>query len=243
LKVTDLDTPARAGANRFLEAIPRDTYDRIASRIERLPMSVKTETMTPGELVSHVYFPLDGIHSMTAMMIDGALVEVGIVGHEGATSVQEVLADARARNRCFVQLEGDAFRMRAEDFREAFATDGAFRDITLRYQYALGMQVSQTAACNRRHQVEHRLARWLLMTHDRVTTDELRLTHEFLAIMLATPRPVVTRAVGALTAEGVITHGRGSVTVVDRKGLEALSCECYEIVAGVYAEMYDGATD
>ena len=241
--MTDPYTTARAGANRLLDAIPRATYDRIASQIEKLSMSVKAETMTPGEPVSHVYFPLDGLHSMTALMIDGALVEVGIVGREGATSVQEVLADARARNRCFVQLEGDALRMRAEDFREAFAADSAFRRVMLRYQYALGMQISQTVACNRRHQVEHRLARWLLMSHDRVAADELRLTHEFLSIMLATLRPIVTRAVGALTAEGVITHGRGSVTIVDRKGLEALSCECYEIVAGVYAEMYDGAAD
>jgi CRP-like cAMP-binding protein len=230
-------------ANRLLDAIPRDSYDRIAPRLEKLSLSKETETMTPGERVSHVYFPLSGIHSMTVLMIDGALVEVGIVGYEGATAVQEALADMQGRNRGFVQLEGDSLRMRAEDFREVFAADDAFRQVVLRYLYALGMQISQTVACNRRHHVEHRLARWLLMSHDRTAVDELHLTHEFLAIMLATPRPVVTRAVGALTAEGVITRGRGSITIVDRTGLEALSCECYATVAAAYAAIYDGATD
>jgi CRP-like cAMP-binding protein len=201
----------------------------------------KDEVLKPGEPVAHVYFPVSGVHSMTALMLDGAQVEVGMVGSEGAVGLGEVLAGVPAVNRAFVQLEGDALRLPAKHARTAFDSAPTARRLALRFQHALSMQISQTAACNRLHRVESRLARWLLMSHDRFDSDELPLTQEFLAVMLATPRPVVTRAVGALTSEGVIAHGRGSVTVVDREGLEAACCECYEIVAGVYAILYDGA--
>jgi CRP-like cAMP-binding protein len=239
--VSKSDVSAPAGANRFLAALPPDEYEHLAPRLEAVPLPVKAQVLTPGEPVSYVYFPLRGVLSMTALMLDGAQVEVGMVGNEGAVGMYEALAGVPAVNRCFCQLEGEAIRIAASDFTAAFDRGAALRRLVHRFQHALAMQVSQTAACNRLHQVESRLARWLLMSRDRVESDELPLTHEFLSIMLATPRPVVTRAVGALTSEGAINHGRGSVTILDRAGLEALCCECYEIVSGLYGGIYDGA--
>lgn len=224
--------------NRMLAALPNDELERLAPRLERVPMPVRREVTRPGEPVTHVHFPIVGSVSMTAIMYNGAQVEVGLVGAEGVAGHQEALAEVPAVNYGYSQIAGESLRIEAAAFREAFAASGALARFVYRYQHAYSTQISQSAACNRLHAVELRLARWLLMSHDRAGSDDLRLTHEFLSTMLAAHRPVVTRAVGALVSEGVITQQRGTITVRDRTGLEALACECYEIVTAVFDAIY-----
>jgi CRP-like cAMP-binding protein len=232
---------ARPPANRLLDALSPDDYERVAPHLERLAMPLKTETMRLGAPVEHVYFPLGGVHSMTALMLSGAQVEIGVIGAEGVVGASEALTQTPALNHCFVQLEGAALRMSADAFRAAFWSSRALAGLVLGFQHAFGIQVAQTAACNRLHSVEERLARWLLLSHDRAASDRLLLTHEFLSIMLGTTRPTITHTLGVLTSEGAVVHGWGTVTIADREQLEALSCECYDIVAGLYRRLYRAA--
>jgi CRP-like cAMP-binding protein len=163
-------------------------------------------------------------------MRDGSTVEIGVVGPEGMVGIHALLGIESTPNESMVQVPGDGMRIRIGTLLDEFRRGGALQDLTLRYLYAFMMQISQTAACNRLHTVEERLARWLLMCHDRVEGDELALTHDFLAMMLGVRRAGVTGAAVALQAEGYIRYSRGHVTVMDRKALEEFVCECYAAV-------------
>jgi CRP-like cAMP-binding protein len=179
--------------------------------------------------ITHVYFVCDGIISMVSQMQEGT-VEVGTVGREGMSGLPVVLGATTMPTRAFVQVEGDALRMSAEDLRASMQDLPQLRRILLRYALGLFDQAAQHAACNRLHTLEERCARWLLMTHDRVDGDVLRLKQQFLAEMLGVHRPAVTIAAGALQRAGMIRYSRGKITVVDRAALEAASCECYAII-------------
>jgi CRP-like cAMP-binding protein len=184
----------------------------------------------PNEPISHVYFPNRGTVSVVCEFEDGKSVEAGMVGNEGMFGVCVFLGSVTSPMEAVVQLPGDALRMRADMLKAEFKRGEHLQDLLLRYTQAFIIQIAQTAACNRAHPIDGRLARWLLMCQDRAHAPELRLTHEFIAIMLGTRRAGVSEAAGKLQDEGIIKYKRGHVSVLDRGELEGKTCECYQIV-------------
>jgi CRP-like cAMP-binding protein len=179
------------------------------------------------------YFPEDGLGSIVAVMEDGSMVEAASVGRDGFIGTSMVLGQARTTARVIWQVPGEAYRMPADAF-VALMEEGRFGSSLIRFIQVEMDQMTQVAGCNRRHTIERRAARWLLMTHDRVDGDEFLLTHEFLATMLGAGRPKVTLAAQKLQQAGLIAYRRGVVTVRDRAGLESAACECYRVIASAY---------
>lgn len=189
----------------------------------------------PHEPVRHVYFPHNAMISIVANTAEGESVEVGVIGREGMAGVPALIgADGISPHESMVQLADSGMRMRAEVAREEFKRGGAFQDLLLRFMQAKNVQIARSAACNRLHTVEERLARWLLMTHDRAASDELPLTQEFIAMMLGCRRAGITSAAITLQGDGLISYQRGHITILDRAGLEDFTCECYSIVKAEY---------
>lgn len=216
--------------NRILAQLPAQEYERLAPHLEPVPLTLGDVLHYPQEPVTHVYFPIRGTVSVIATFADGGGVEVGVVGNEGLFGVNVVLGSLTTPHEAIVQLPGEAFRIPAIILREEFKKCGQLQDLILRYTQAFIIQLAQTAACNRSHPMGGRLARWLLMTHDRAMSDELLLTHEFIAVMLGTRRAGVSEAASRLQNDGLIKYRRGHIQITDRKGLESISCECYPIV-------------
>jgi CRP-like cAMP-binding protein len=183
-----------------------------------------------GERITEVYFPNRSMVSIVAHMPDGESVEVGIVGFEGMTSISLVLGVDIAPHEAMVQIHDGALRMPAQALLAEFKRGGALHDRLLRYAQGQLLQTSQIAACNRLHTVSERLARWLLMSHDRCVCDDLPLTQEFLSLMLGVRRAGVTESANMLHNEGYITYRRGQIKIIDRAGLERYACDCYQIV-------------
>jgi CRP-like cAMP-binding protein len=221
---------ALPGQNRLLSALSRDVQIRLLPRMEKLSLPVRQVLYEPDARIEHVYFPLSGVVSLVIMLKGGDSVEVGTVGNEGMVGTPAFLGAERSPSQVLAQVAGQALRMRVEHFRQSLDEHAQFADIVRRYTQGLFNQVSQTTACNHVHSVHARMCRWLLMTHDRVGADELHLTQEFLAQMLGVRRPSVTVAAGALQRAGLIRYQRGRIRIVDRAGLEAGACECYETV-------------
>lgn len=185
-----------------------------------------------------VLFPTEGFVSLLAQVDDGHAIEVGMVGREGMLGIQLALGVATEPLKALVQGQGQALRIGAADFRRETGANPALRSVIDRYVYVLFAQQARAAACLRFHQIEQRLARWLLMSHDRAGTDQFRLTHEFLAYMLGVRRVGVTVAAGELQRRKLIAYGRGEVTIVDRAGLEHAACSCYAGDRATYAEQF-----
>ncbi len=215
----------------MLPSLLSDQHLRLLPDLEPVHLAHQQALIWPNEPISHVYFPRTAIASHLAIMGDGEAIEAGLVGRDGMVGVAVLLGATLGPNRVVCQVEGEGWRMPVDAFREAVAHDGALQTRLLRYVQAFLTQVGQTAGCNRAHPVEERCARWLLMVHDRVDGDQFHLTHEFLSIMLGVRRASVTVVMGMLHQAGVIEYTRGLVTVRDRPGLEAASCECYGMVA------------
>ena len=220
----------QAVRNRLLRLLPLADLERLCPRLEPVELSVKTLLLEPGAAVESVYFVETGTVSMIATLEDGVRIEVGLVGPEGLVGVSLLLGAPTAPLEAIVQVGGTALRMPAAAFRAALAGMPAFLSLLLRYVDAFHVQVSHSAACNSRHHIEQRLARWLLMTHDRVGEDSFLMTQEFMSIMLGVRRPGVTLAIGALQRAGLVRHEKSHVRMIDRPGLEAACCECYELV-------------
>jgi CRP-like cAMP-binding protein len=218
------------GRNRLLAVLSTEEIERLMPSLESVPLLSGVPIYEPNTRITHVYFPISGIVSMTSDMREGT-VEVGTVGREGMTGLPLVLGANTMPTRAFVQVPGQSYRMRDEDLFAAMSESPRFEQLLLRYALAMFDQAAQHAACNRLHALEERCARWLLMTHDRVDGDVLPLKQQFLAEMLGVHRPAVTLAAGALQKAGVIRYTRGKVTVLDRPALERASCECYAIIA------------
>lgn len=216
--------------NRLLAALPGKEFDRFTAQMDDVSLAVRDVLYRPNGTIRHVYFPRTAVVSMTLTMQDGATVEVGTVGNDGMAGVPAFLGADKSPTEVFCQVAGEARRMPVAAFREAVRPDGPFRDLVQRFTQVLLNQVSQTTACNRLHPIEARLARWLLMTHDRMGGDEVPLTQEFLSYMLGVQRPSVTLAAGALQKAGLIRYTRGRITVLNREGMEAAACECYRVV-------------
>jgi len=224
----------RDNPNRLLAFLPREDYARIRKSLEIVPATVKEILHKPGEMIEHLYFPGSGFCSVLAVLEDGRLIEVATVGREGVVGTAAVLDATPATHVTMVQAHIDpCFRMSVAAYRAEADRRGAFYELTARFTQALVGSVMQSAACNAVHTVEQRLARWLLMAHDRVEKDSFDLTQEFAAMMLGVTRPTVSLVAATLQKAGLITYRRGRVAVVDRAGLEDASCECYRTVTAL----------
>jgi len=212
-----------------LQQLPDDDRRRLLARAQRVRLELRQVLYWPDEPIAHVYFPIDAIGSLLTLLGAGETVEAGLVGHEGLIGLPVFLGADATHSRAVCQVAGDAWRLPAAAFREESVGDGPLRRHLLRYTQSLLHQVSQSSGCNRGHPNDERCARWLLMIHDRVPGDTFRLTHEYLAIMLGIRRPSVTATMRRLQEAGLLIYHRGVLTVLDRPGLEAVSCECYTI--------------
>lgn len=183
-----------------------------------------------GERPSHVYFPLDCVISLLYTMESGASADMAMVGNEGVVGIALFMGGESVPSRAVVQSAGDALQMPARGLQDEFRRGGAFQIALLRYTQSLITQMSQTAVCNRLHSIDQQLCRWLLLSHDRLHSDDMIMTQELIASMLGVRREGVTVAAGRLQAAGLIRYSRGRITILDRAGLEARVCECYDVV-------------
>ncbi len=217
-------------ANSLLAALPREDYLRLHAELEAVTLTSREVLYEPGERIRHVYFPTDGQVSMLMVMADRKTLEIGLIGREGMVGVPLTQGVHVSPVRAVVQGSGSALRMDAASFHEALGRCLPLRYALSRYAYAKLSQARQIAACARFHQVEARLAFRLLMAHDSVRADKFHLTHEFLAETLGIRRVGVTNAAAALQQRKLISYRRGNIRILDRKGLKAAACECYQVV-------------
>lgn len=220
--------------NRLLAALPGKDYNQFVAQMERVPLPFAEVLYEPGEPIEYVYFPNAGIISLLSTVEDRSTLEVGIIGNEGMLGVSLMLGVKISPNRALVQGVGSAMRMKAAAFRKAARVDGTLQKLLHRNTHALMTQISQSAACNRFHKVEARLARWLLMTHDRMGADKFQLTQQFLSDMLGVRREGVTLAARDFQRNKLISYSRGNLTVLNRAGMEAATCKCYSIIKAEY---------
>jgi CRP-like cAMP-binding protein len=228
---------APKSGNRLLAALPDEDYRNLLPGLEVVSISQHQFLFEIGELLEFAYFPISGVVSLLSLMQDGSMIEVGITGNEGVIGIPIAFGANIASVQALVQIEGTAIRLLAEPFKAEFDRGGVLQKVILHYAQALFVHVSQGAACNRLHKLEERLARWLLAVHDRVGSDHLTLTQEFMAHMLGTRRAGVTMAATQLQQAGIISYSRGQITILDRKRLEAASCECYQRIKTEYQQL------
>ena len=224
--------------NRLLRALPEHDYSRIARSLTPIPFPFKQAFHKQGEPIERIVFPSSGVASLVNVMADGRMVEVATIGNEGALGTSVFLGGDIALADSFVQVPGDpaaaALSMSSAAFKSELQRHGTFFDVLGRYSQALQALVMQSTACNVLHSVEERCARWLLMTHDRVTSNDIYLTHEFLGMMLGARRPTVSVVLGTLAKAGLIQNATKKIVVLDRRRLEDASCECYEMVRSTF---------
>jgi CRP-like cAMP-binding protein len=221
-------------ANHLLAALPAAEYKRILPHLEHVTFSLGESIYESGNQLKHIYFPTTCIVSLLYTMENGTSAEIGVVGNDGVLGIALFMGGDTTPNRAIAQSAGDAFMMKAQALRNEFIRAGQFQLSLLRYTQALITQISQTAVCNRLHPIEQQLCRWLLLSHDRLQTDELNMTQELIANMLGVRREGVTYAAGRLQAAGLIKYARGRITILNRAGLEATVCECYQVVKDEY---------
>ena len=220
--------------NHLLAALPDEEYERVLPHLEHVTFPLGESIYESGRHMKYLYFPTTCIISLLYTMENGASAEIGVVGNEGVVGIALFMGGDTAPNRAIVQSAGDALKMKAAPLRHEFIRAGEFQLSLLRYTQALITQISQTAVCNRLHTIEQQLSRWLLLSHDRLRSDELKMTQELIANMLGVRREGVTYAAGRLQSEGLIKYARGRITILNRKGLEATVCECYRVVKDEY---------
>ncbi len=223
--------------NALLRALPASDYNRVSSRLELVAMPQKMIVGEPGEPPTHVYFPQTGSISMVTRLKRGIAVETALVGPEGFYGIGVLLGTGIQLDHAMSQIPGTSRRMSAADFAESLKSSAPLKALLLRYVHALFAQAAQASACNSTHSILERCARWLLMSHDRAGADELRLTQRFLSEMLGVRRAGVTIAAGILQEAGLIQYRRGRVTILNRKGLEDATCECYALLTAAYAKL------
>ena len=214
--------------NRLLAALPQDEYERLLPKLEPVFLSLKQILYEPNEPIEYVYFPNNAVGSLLNQMQDGQTIEAATVGKEGMIGVPLLLGTNQIGLQALIQIPGNGLRMKADVFQTEVYWGCPLHTLLLRYTQALMNQISQTAACNCLHKVERRFYRWVLMTQDRVDSDSFPLTHEFLSYMLGVRRASVSEVAAIFQSSGLIDYHRGQITIRDRKGLEASSCECYQ---------------
>ncbi len=220
--------------NYLLASLADPELDRVVSKLESVDLDLGQVMHESGDEMEYVYFPTTAIVSLLCIMENGATAEIGVVGNDGILGIELFMGGDTTTSRAIVQSAGDSYRMRAKDLKAEFTLGGPFQKILLRYTQALIAQISQTAVCNRLHTVEQQLCRWLLLSHDRLESDKLVMTHDLISNMLGVRREGVTLAAQKLVARKLIKSVRGTMTIIDRPGLENAVCECYEVVNAEY---------
>jgi CRP-like cAMP-binding protein len=231
---------AQSHANRLLGLLPSGDYQRLRPHLQAVPLAYRQSLYRANEPIGFVYFIETGVGSLVNTMANGQAAEVGTIGSEGMVGLPLLLGDNQAPTSVYIQVPGAGLRMKAAQFKRELAQSASMRAVMLRYAHAFFNQVAQSAACNHFHSLQQRCCRWLLMTHDRMQSDEFLLTQEFLAMMLGVQRTGVTTAAGALQRAGFIRYKRGTVTMLDRGGLEQRACECYGVSKLAFDRLLDG---
>jgi CRP-like cAMP-binding protein len=221
-------------ANQLLASMPVAEWQRIGPLLEPVDLPLGQVLYESGGKMSHVYFPINAIVSLLYVMEDGASAEIAVVGNEGLVGIALFMGGESTPSRAVVQSAGKGYRLRAADIKKEFNTSGPVLHLLLRYTQALITQMAQTAVCNRHHSLDQQLCRWLLMSLDRLSGNELVMTQELIANMLGVRREGVTEAALKLQKLGLIRYARGHITVLDRPGLESRVCECYSVVKKEY---------
>jgi CRP-like cAMP-binding protein len=226
-------------SNLLIGSLSPALRNSLLSRLKPVAMPLRTVLYEPDEVPKYAHFMTSGITSIVSSMANGASAEVGIWGSEGLVECFHLLGRAKIPTRCFIQMEATALRMPFKELQKDFLEIPELREAVLQCVQTQGFILGQLAACNRLHEAEERLARWLLMVRDRVASDTYFLTQEFLANMLGARRTTVTAAAGTLQRKGLIKYSRGRIRIVDSAGLENASCECYKTVRNLYLNFYD----
>jgi len=219
-----------ARQNHLLAALPDIEYERVVDELEVISLALGEVLYESGSQLGHVYFPTTSIVSLLYVMEDGSSAEIAVVGNEGIIGVALFMGGETTPSRAVVQSAGFAYRLKGQLLKREFSRSASMQNLLLRYTQALLTQMAQTAVCNRHHSVDQQLCRWLLLSLDRLPSNELTMTQELIANMLGVRREGVTEAAGKLQDAGLIHYSRGRITVVDRPGLEGQACECYRVV-------------
>jgi len=236
--ITAQHTPQQ---NRLLAALPKEIFERIAPHLEPVPMPLGEALYESGGLLHHAYFPTTAIVSLHYVMENGASAEIAGVGNEGVVGISLFMGGNTTPSRATVCTGGHGYRLKARLLVEEFNRAGPLMRLMLRYTQALITQMSQTAVCNRHHSMEQQMCRWLLLTLDRLPTQDLIMTQELIATMLGVRREGITETAGDLQRAGLISYRRGHITVLNRSGLEARSCECYHVVQKEFRRLLSNA--
>jgi len=226
--------------NYLLAALPAADYERLLPVLEPVSLPLGLVLYESGGILDYVYFPTDSIVSLLYVMVDGASAEIAVTGCEGLVGIALFMGGETTPSRAVVQSAGQGYRLKAGSLKKEFDNGGALQHLALRYTQALITQMAQTAVCNRHHSVEQQLCRWLLLSLDRLPSNELTMTQELIANMLGVRREGVTQAAGHLQAAGLIRYSRGRIEVLDRPMVEARVCECYAVVKKEYDRLLDG---
>lgn len=224
-----------AQLNHLLAALPAEEFNRLEPSLKPVKLTLGEVIYESGEQLEYIYFPTTAIISLLYIMENGSTSEIGMAGNDGLVGIALYMGGSTTPNRAVVQSAGNAFRMRSKDLNSEFVLGGVFHNILLRYTQYFMTQISQAAVCNRLHSVEQQLCRWLLINHDLLQSNKLIMTHDLIANMLGVRREGVSIAAGNLQKKGIIKYVRGTITMLDRKGLESVACECY----GVVSEEFD----
>jgi len=232
-----MQRPVTHSHNRLLDALPKDAQTLITPHLSQVELERGRLLYDPGDLIDQVYFPHDGVISLMTLMENGAAIESVTIGPEGALGLMAAVAPRQSLSRAIVQTPLKAARISAERLHEVWERSPAVRDLVERHTEAIFGHAIQSVACNALHSVEARFCRWLLTCHDRISTDTVALTQEFLADMLGVQRTTVTAVARSLQEKGVIRYRRGVVDIIDRPALEALTCECYGAIRKTYQRL------
>lgn len=220
--------------NHLLAELPHVEFERLRPHLVPVKLPLGKVLYESGDKLDYVYFPTTAIVSLLYIMENGSTAEIGVVGNDGILGIALFMGGDTTPNRAVIQSAGDAYKMKARDLMDEFSLGGKFHNLLLRYTQALITQISQTAVCNRLHTVEQQLCRWLLLSHDRLDSDKLVMTHDLISNMLGVRREGVTLAARKLSEQGLIKNVRGTMTILDRPGLERACCECYKVVNDEY---------
>jgi CRP-like cAMP-binding protein len=221
-------------SNHLLGALPPEEFARLSANLEPVSLVLGEVIYESGEKLEHIYFPTTSIVSLLYIMENGSTAEIGMSGNDGLVGVALYMGGNTTPSRAVVQSAGNAYRLPSKAMNHEFSSGGVFQKVLLRYTQALMTQISQTAVCNRLHTVQQQLCRWLLINHDLLQSNKLVMTHDLIANMLGVRREGVTVAAGNLQEMGLIKYVRGTITMLDRDGLIAAACECYQVVKDEY---------